>query len=463
MFVNNINGKVYIGQTMTKFYSRFCNHHNDTFTKKDNIPFHNAIRKYGWSNFSRYIIWQDDKIYENNSENKKIVKDILNIKEEEYILKYSSNDPEYGYNATKGGFYLPESARTKEAIEKSKETSTRNHSNYMLGRTYDKHHLAKSVLQYDVDKTLIKEWSCIKLAEDTLNITICLRNITSGGYIWVYNDEDKEKALEDKHNRLLDYTRDRNIKTENLKDYLAGKRVVYCFDLFGDLVGSYNSSSEAGKLFNLSANGIAHAASSREKGNVVGEYIWIYESDLDKKEEIINSIRNSSKIYKSRFKPIYQIFLNGEIIKLWDNFEEIIKENPQSKASINKCLNGKLNAYCNCFWIYEENYSDEILIEKLEKYKKTKKSLVEDIMNGVIKYEGLKPNYDTNNSKNYLKEHPCIYQLDLDYQIVKKWDNYNDTKEFYNFTTISKCLRKQLKTAFGYIWRYEEDVLNNNL
>lgn len=151
------------------------------------------------------------------------------------------------------------------------------------------------------------------------------------------------------------------------------------------------------------------------------------------------------------------------MIKLWDNFETIVKEYPKSRASINKCLNNKLNAYGNCFWIYEEDYSDELFIDKLEKYKKTKKTLVNDILSGKIKYEGLQTQHSTNNAKQYLKEHPCIYQFDTKYKLIKKWNNYQDIKEFYNFDNISKCLRRQLKTAYKYIWRYEEDVLNNNL
>lgn len=453
MFVNNINGKIYIGQTMTKFYSRFCSHNGDSFTKKDNLPFHKAIRKYGWESFSRYIIWQDSTIYEHNQSNKKLVREILDKKEIEFIKQYSSDDSNFGYNLTSGGSYLPQSAYYREAIEKAKETKKINKTNHMLGKIYDQHHLAKHVLQYDLNGNFIKEWSCIKLAEDTLDISITIKGTTSGNYIWILDTDNKDFELSKKL-ELLSKTPKRP----------GVKKVIYCFDLFGEFIGSYNSASEAGAIFNISSSQISHAAAAKENGNVVQDYIWIYEEDLEKKEIIINSIREKSKIYKSKYKPIYQIYLNGAIIKLWDNFETLINEYPQIRVSVNKCLNNKLNVYCNCFWIYEDEYSDDLLIDKLENYRKTKKTLVEDILNGVVKYEGLEVKHDTNSNKNYLKKHPCIYQLDKQYNIIKKWGNYKDVKnEGLNFDNISKCLRRKLKTAYGYIWRFEEDILNNNL
>ena len=85
LFVNNINGKVYVGQTITKFYSRFCCHFGDTFRKIDNLPFHNALRKYGWENFSKYILWQTDGVYDKTPENKKLVKNVLDSKKQNIL------------------------------------------------------------------------------------------------------------------------------------------------------------------------------------------------------------------------------------------------------------------------------------------------------------------------------------------------------------------------------------------
>lgn len=83
---NNINGKIYIGQT-NNFEKRKREH---ILEKDDNSIFHKALRKYGAENFT----WQ--------------VIDFCNSKkqidgmERFYILKYKSFKPN-GYNMTKGG------------------------------------------------------------------------------------------------------------------------------------------------------------------------------------------------------------------------------------------------------------------------------------------------------------------------------------------------------------------------
>ena len=458
LFVNNINGKVYVGQTITKFYSRFCCHFGDTFRKVDNLPFHNALRKYGWENFSKYILWQTDGVYDKTPENKKLVKNVLDSKEIEYISKYEANNPEYGYNATIGGNYVPESAHSKEAIEKNNKTREEHHNNHMIGKTYDKHHLAVKILQYSVDKKFIKEWSCIKLAEDTLGINIVPRSITCGGYFWIYKNDNIENQLENKYQRYL------KAKEEN---HITKSTPVYCYDLFGDLIESYNSRGEAARCLKMNSSAICAAANLAEKGNLVHDYIWVSEENLSKRFEIINTLREKSKIYKYKYKPIYQVYLNGDIIKLWDNLESIVKEYPSAKCSINKCLTGRLNVYKNCFWIYEEDYSDDEIFKRLEEFRKTKKSLVNKIINGEIPYTGIEEtsSLDTTSRKQYLKEHPIVYQFTKNLKLVKKWDSYTDIEKEteYKFANISKNLRNKMKSAYGYIWKFEDEAKELNL
>ena len=47
IYTNILNNKVYIGQTTQEEKARQSQHK----TSKDNLPFHCAIRKYGWDNF----------------------------------------------------------------------------------------------------------------------------------------------------------------------------------------------------------------------------------------------------------------------------------------------------------------------------------------------------------------------------------------------------------------------------
>lgn len=81
---NNINHKIYIGQT-NNLERRIKEHRHD---KRMNHPIYNAIHKYGWENFSVETLYFGED---------------YNTKEKEYIKLYRSNEKEFGYNIQNGG------------------------------------------------------------------------------------------------------------------------------------------------------------------------------------------------------------------------------------------------------------------------------------------------------------------------------------------------------------------------
>ena len=98
---NKINGKVYIGQTCQKPKKRWNYGHG-----YKNCPrFYSAIVSYGWNNFEHIIL-------ENN-----LTSDEANEKEQYYIKKYNSQNPDLGYNLTEGGSSLSEYWKTPEHRE----------------------------------------------------------------------------------------------------------------------------------------------------------------------------------------------------------------------------------------------------------------------------------------------------------------------------------------------------------
>ncbi len=54
-WINNINGKTYVGSTVN-FYSRFHKYFNTEYLKKHNTPLHNSLLKYGYSNFTLQVL-----------------------------------------------------------------------------------------------------------------------------------------------------------------------------------------------------------------------------------------------------------------------------------------------------------------------------------------------------------------------------------------------------------------------
>lgn len=81
---NNVNGKIYIGQT-NNIKRRIQEHKHD---KRRNHFIFFAIKEFGWENFSVEILYYGDQ---------------FNEKEKYYIKLFKSNEEEYGYNIHIGG------------------------------------------------------------------------------------------------------------------------------------------------------------------------------------------------------------------------------------------------------------------------------------------------------------------------------------------------------------------------
>lgn len=237
LFTNKINGKKYVGQTIDS-ESRY-KQHNSTALRNDgspdyNVPFHNAIRKYGFENFTFEILCSD------------LTKEEMDYWEIYYIKYYDTLVKNgKGYNVSSGGsngnnfagktdeemeeikrkigikskgrqanLGHKHSEETKEIISsKAKERFKDKTKHPMYGKKHSdeskvknsmsrkgkrcgaEHAQAKKVAQYSLDGQLIKVYPCIKIAIEEVGaprISSCCKGKrkTSGGYVWKYVEED---------------------------------------------------------------------------------------------------------------------------------------------------------------------------------------------------------------------------------------------------------------------------------
>lgn len=111
-FTNKINNKAYIGQTRQKLKTRYRQHIRDS--KKDTLPFHLALQKYGEEKFEFSVVEEIEL------DSKKELIDTLNKLEVKYIKKYNSLCPN-GYNVQKGGNYYDIKLRVPECFRNETE------------------------------------------------------------------------------------------------------------------------------------------------------------------------------------------------------------------------------------------------------------------------------------------------------------------------------------------------------
>lgn len=190
MHKNKTNGKVYIGMTSLLPTLRFGNN-GQQYSR--NVAFTEDILKYGWDDgFSHEILYSD-----------LTAKEACEI-EQSLIRKYSSTDPEFGYNQLAGGekahygykLNLSDDERDRrrmnvqnESVRELNRQKKIGTMNPMYGKCYGLHHAAKPVMCIETGEI----FSCPKEAGDKMGVgnshitAVCRgRRKTSAGYHWEY-------------------------------------------------------------------------------------------------------------------------------------------------------------------------------------------------------------------------------------------------------------------------------------
>jgi group I intron endonuclease len=197
--INLINSKSYIGQTRRTLNERINHHKNE---KVKNTPLYNAIRKYGWENFSIQII---DKC--------EISK--LNDKEIYWIEEKNTLHPN-GYNLTSGGNQYEHNEYTKSKI-----------SNLRKGMKFSDSHREN-------------------IRKSRLGTTI---------------PESQRKKMSESHRGII-HTEETKIK---LKYNQPHRKEVGRFDDYGKLVKKYESVKDASRDLNCSPGNISECCNGKRK------------------------------------------------------------------------------------------------------------------------------------------------------------------------------------------------------
>jgi hypothetical protein len=271
MFINNVTKKVYIGKTLSSYISRYNEHKYNAFTKKVKSYFYDSLRKHGWENFSKVIIFQTDL---NTINNKDEIDKIICKKEEELIHLFKSNENNFGYNLTIGGEGISGYKFSEESKKKMSEMRKgEKHPNY--GKFGKDNPTSVPVYQFDLDFNLVKEWDSIadigrELNIKENNVCRCCSNklVTYKGFIWVKKSDYYDGYLQKYKSRAKCKSNDKTIMQ---------------FSLEGKFIKEFISAAEAARELSCDASTISGAAKGRFPH---GKYfIWIYKNDFS--EELL--------------------------------------------------------------------------------------------------------------------------------------------------------------------------------
>lgn len=272
IFVNKSNNKIYIGKTILSCSERWSEHKYMAFKKNVINRFYNALRKYTWDGFDKFVIFQTEEF-----DTAKEADEIILLKEQFYIDLFRSDCPEFGYNSTKGGDGIIGYHHTAEAKAlMSKIRSGSQHWNY---GNRNKGIQCKPIIQLDLDFNIIAEYpSKAELARKY--------NCKSGDIKIGDNKKFRNTIIILKKNYSQDYL----LKHYSNCKIVSNDKEVIQFDLQGNEINRFQSVSKASKYIKCDPSTIGYAASGKSK--TAKGYIWIYANEYtdELKNDKINKI-----------------------------------------------------------------------------------------------------------------------------------------------------------------------------
>lgn len=282
------------------------------------------------------------------------------------------------------------------ACAKRKETMRRN--------SEGKH---KIIYQFDLSGNLVATYKGgVTQTEEKLGYLIgdCLtgKSKTAHGYVFSYS-------------KVFSYEKDKPKRHQ---------KYVKLINESGDVLQIYKSVSEAAKAHGFDRHIFSIEAKKCNDNTVIINGLKFI---IEKKEnEFIPTGHKGPRadLIGNGIKPVYQYGKDGHFIKEYPSVKEaaISMGNGHYAADISSCTNGRLKTAHGYIWSH--NKMDYIAPFKNETTKK-------------------------------------ILQLAFDGSIIRTYNSISDATKAFNgksTSNIGNCLTGRSKSAYGYIWRYAEEV-----
>lgn len=250
----------------------------------------------------------------------------------------------------------------------------------------------------------------------------------------------------------------------------SAKLTVCQYSLTGDFINEYESITNASEITGIDISYIAKCC--RKERLMAGYFLWAYKNE----EPIIGYI-------KPEILKVCQYTLGCEYIKTYENAQIAESENNIYRGGVTDCCNKRQVTAGNFKWAYEGEVPQNNIparIRKVHQYTLDGRYInTYSNPTDASKHTGIKRNNISNCcNKNFKSAGGYIFvydgeELDLNIPKIKKRvfqyskngtliNEYNSTCDAFYRTGIrpsgiSLCCNGKLKTAGGYIWRYEND------
>lgn len=241
---------------------------------KNNPHFVNAINKYGWENFEHKVLANE------------LPEDVAKQMEKDYIKKYNSINPDFGYNISQGGdgtCGVSHYGETNPFYGKHHTEEMKRVASNRMKEAWKSGEIGASItrpiFQFSMTGDFLNSYNSIYEAERITGVPhsvisrVCKGKLNyTHNYTWAYQDDCSDKLLFKKQFlEKIENKKNNQIKRNRSR---LGKPVLL-YDLDWNLIKRYETATLASKDIGVHKDTIAYAC--RKHGMIQKKYYACYE------------------------------------------------------------------------------------------------------------------------------------------------------------------------------------------
>jgi len=265
-------------------------------------------------------------------------------------------------------------------------------------------------------------------------------------------NKQNNSILNLRHSTFSENTKNAYKNNPNMNKILTK---VYKYDFNNKLIKTYNSMAECKNDNNITNSSVIKNASNN--GKLIDNYY--YKTEVKIKNSVKISLNNIVKIKEDEIFKIIDDFFEDNFSNYYiSNYGRIYNN---KKNIIMKKLK-KINGYEFVTLVSNNKKTKKLPIHRLVAYFFVNKYDKSKIINHIDedKYNNYYKNLEITTTKENVRHSLSvkINKYDLNMKLIKKYNCIKDAGDELNIKTtgnISKCCQGKVKTAYSFIWKYE--------